>query len=259
MPGIDEKPSGIRFIPLSYNNAESHTSAMRLLLTLKPEWEHNGKIEFIRFTDGITNTLLKAVNKRPGMTEEEIDNEAILLRAFGKGTDLLIDRKREGQNHELLMQYGLAPKLLARFHNGMLYSYLRGNVTSPADLRKESIYRAVARRLAQWHSVVPCLPAVRAPARKETSASEALQAFNSSLSKPGPALQDSIDNVAPGKVAPNIWTVMQKWIYVLPSATPAEKERQAQLQKELLRLVEELSNRPGFGKNSVCDPITDHF
>lgn len=48
----------LRFIPLSYNNADSQTSALRLVLTLFPNWENDeGKIEFIRFTDGITNTV----------------------------------------------------------------------------------------------------------------------------------------------------------------------------------------------------------
>lgn len=56
----------LRHIPLSYNNADSQTSALRLVLTLFPEWEHGeGKIEFIRFTDGITNTVGFAGGRRP--------------------------------------------------------------------------------------------------------------------------------------------------------------------------------------------------
>ena len=48
----------IPYLPLSYSNADSHTSALRLILTLFPDWEHSdGKIEFIRFKDGITNTV----------------------------------------------------------------------------------------------------------------------------------------------------------------------------------------------------------
>lgn len=48
----------IPYISLSYNNADSQTSALRLILTLFPDWEHSdGKIEFIRFKDGITNTV----------------------------------------------------------------------------------------------------------------------------------------------------------------------------------------------------------
>jgi len=240
----------VRLIPLTYNPAESQTSALRLVLALRPEWEHKGKIEFIRFTDGITNTLLKVVNKIPGLSAEDIDNEAILLRAYGKGTDLIIDRERETQNHELLMQYGLAPALLARFHNGMLYRFIRGAVTSPADLRKKEIWRAVARRLAEWHAVVPCLPSSRAHL-SDVIENVDLGVTATPSTKLDPALQTAIDNVAPGKPAPNVWTVMQKWIYALPVKTAAEVQRQADLQNELTKLVAEFSNRPGLGKNSV--------
>ena len=48
----------LRHIPLSYNNADSVPSALRLVLTLYPDWERaEGEIEFIRFKDGITNTV----------------------------------------------------------------------------------------------------------------------------------------------------------------------------------------------------------
>ncbi|KIN01990.1 hypothetical protein OIDMADRAFT_161750 [Oidiodendron maius Zn] len=252
--------SKVRFIPLTYNQAESQTSALRLILTLRPEWEHEGKIEFVRFTDGITNTLLKVVNKRPGLSVEEVDNDAVLLRAYGQGTDLIIDRERETQNHELLMQYNLAPELLARFHNGMLYRFIRGVVTSPVDLRRQDIWRAVARRLAEWHAIVPCLPAAHAIQPQEIEASPELGVPPSTSNRRDPVLQMAIDNVAPGKPAPNVWTVMQKWIYALPVGSDAEKQRQNKLQNELTRLVAEFSNRPGLGDNSLvfahCDLLS---
>ena len=48
----------LRYIPLSYNHAESQASVLRLILSLYPDWEGPGnKIEFVRFTDGITNTV----------------------------------------------------------------------------------------------------------------------------------------------------------------------------------------------------------
>lgn len=50
--------SSFKHIPLSYNPADSHASALRLVLALNPQWEGPGnKIEFVRFTDGITNTV----------------------------------------------------------------------------------------------------------------------------------------------------------------------------------------------------------
>ncbi|CRK14772.1 hypothetical protein BN1723_017404, partial [Verticillium longisporum] len=143
----------VRFISSSYGGTDPHQSAIQLILAVRPEWaSDDSKIEFARFTDGITNTLLKAVNKKEGWTKEQVDAEAILLRAYGSGTAVLIDREREAQNHELLWKHGLAPELLARFNNGMLYRYIKGSVTSPDDLRKPDIYCAVAGRLAEWHA-----------------------------------------------------------------------------------------------------------
>lgn len=83
-------------IPEYYDYSNSHNSALYLILTLRPDWrESKDTIEFVRFTDGITNTLLKAVNKLPGLSKAEVDEDAILLRAYGKGTDVLIDRESE--------------------------------------------------------------------------------------------------------------------------------------------------------------------
>jgi hypothetical protein len=50
--------TALRYIAQSYNHADSQASALRLVLTLNPDWEGpDNKIEFVRFTDGITNTV----------------------------------------------------------------------------------------------------------------------------------------------------------------------------------------------------------
>ncbi|KAI1754987.1 kinase-like protein [Xylaria castorea] len=236
----------IHYIPLSYDSTNDDSSARQLILALRPAWSSpDSNIEFVRFTDGITNTLLKAVNRRPGLSKEQIDDEAILLRAYGHGTDVIIDRHRETQNHESLMKHGLAPTLLARFGNGMMYRYIQGKACQPADLRDPSIYLAVARRIAQWHATVPCI--------YETNPG------NNGVTSNG-THGSSPDIVAPGKPAPNVWTVMQKWIRALPTKTEAQRARQTELQKELAWLVEKLSQRPGLGKNGLvfahCDLLS---
>jgi len=236
----------IPFIPLAYDGTDPDVSPRRLILALRPDWASpDSDIELIRFTDGITNTLLKAVNRKQGLTKAEVDSDAILLRAYGNGTDVLIDRLRETQNHELLMQHGLAPELLARFQNGMLYRYIPGKVTSPADLRTRPIYRAVARRLAEWHAVVPCIHDDESPLAKGVKA------------------QPFVDRVVPNKPRPNMWTVMQKWILALPTETDAQRTRQASIQADLTRLVAELSQRPGLGKNGLvfahCDLLSGNL
>ncbi|KAI1304788.1 kinase-like domain-containing protein [Xylaria venustula] len=240
----------IRYIPLSYDStnepADDDSSARQLILALRPEWSSpDSKVEFVRFTDGITNTLLKAVNRKPGLSKEQTDSEAILLRAYGHGTDVIIDRHRETQNHEQLMKYGLAPKLLARFSNGMMYCFIQGRVCQPADLREPSIYLAVARRIAQWHATVPCL--------YETNTG------NNGLTN-GCHDSSSPNLIAPSKPTPNVWTVMQKWIRALPTKTEAQRTRQSELQEQLSWLVDKLSQRPGLGENGLvfahCDLLS---
>lgn len=48
----------LRHLDLHYDSADSENSALGLIYKLLPEWERSeGKVEFIRFTDGITNTV----------------------------------------------------------------------------------------------------------------------------------------------------------------------------------------------------------
>ncbi|KAJ2981231.1 hypothetical protein NQ176_g2154 [Zarea fungicola] len=243
---VSTGPGHVRFIPCTYNPADSEASARKLIFTIAPQWAKDDYVEFVRFTDGITNTLLKAVNRRPGLSAAEIDRDAILLRAYGNGTDILIDREREAANHELLMKYNLAPALLARFANGMLYRFIPGGVAQPKDLPDQELSKAIARRLAQWHATVPCLP----DSRNSTA----------NIDLTGNSSKAKIANAAPGKPVPNLWSTIQKWILALPSKTGAERARQSSLQTELELLVKQLSQRPGFGQNGLvfahCDLLS---
>ncbi|KJR82636.1 ethanolamine kinase [Sporothrix schenckii 1099-18] len=253
----------VPFVPLRYDSHDPESSALKLVLTLSPSWQLPGSsVEFIRFTDGITNTLLKAVNRKPGLSQDAIDQDALLLRAYGHGTDLIIDRQREAQNHELLMQYGLAPTLLARFENGMLYRFIRGEVTRPEDIRRPEISMAIARRLAQWHATVPCLPqAITASISVDGRISDGPSngqphgGQNSDVQGSTIAVASVSPNagtpIAQGKLEPNIWTVMQKWILALPADTAVCRERIAVLQAELKSLVASLSHRSGLGKDGL--------
>ena len=238
----------VRFLPLSYDNHDSKASALKLIFTLMPQWagadgQGDGHVEFIRFTDGITNTLLQAVNRAPGRSKSDIERDSILLRAYGNGTAILIDREREAANHELLMKHGLAPDLLARFKNGMLYRYVCGTVAHADDLCKPDVLKAVARRLAEWHATMPCL----------FDSSVAPNATNESRNGDR-ASKLASTNVMPGKLTPTVWTTIQKWLLALPTETDVQRQRQASLQREFDEIMARLSQRPGFGRDGVGSP-----
>ncbi|KAE8351007.1 kinase-like domain-containing protein [Aspergillus coremiiformis] len=242
----------LRYIAQSYNHADSQGSALRLVLTLNPHWEGpENKIEFVRFTDGITNTLLKIINRKPGLTEEQIDNEAVLMRAYGNHTEILIDREREMESHALLASHGLAPSLLARFQNGLLYRFIRGCPATHEDLVTAPIWRGVASRLGQWHSVLPVRGAV-VPAQSEVD-----KVIMNSVDVHPSNQGDDLPLIRPRQLGPNLWTVLQKWILALPSVTDEQRKRRLSLQRELERVVHELDDGKGIGEDGLvfahCD------
>lgn len=153
-------------------------------------------------------------------------------------TAILIRPPGETISHSLLSQRNLAPPLLARFQNGLLYRFIRGQVCTPEDLRREDVWCGVARRLGEWHARLPIVfdsGEPRSPSVGKPTVSKAV-----------------INSITPGKGTPNLWTVMQKWICALPTNTDAESTRKNVLQEELERTVAELGNTPGIGNDGVC-------
>ena len=253
-----QPPPHVRFIPLAYNHADSDASASRLVYTLFPHWEQEpGKIKFIRFTDGITNTLLKATKRRPTWTEEQNDVDAVLVRAYGEGTEVLIDREREAASQLLLASKGLAPPLLARFHNGILYRFTRGKVCAPVDLRQPPVYTGVARHLGEWHARLPIRVPMQSVIRNGGES-------NGPPSRLPPVRRtssaDKANAVTPDKVTPNVWTVMQRWVLALPRGSDAARKRAEELQVELDRTIREFVDLPGIGDHplvlSHCDLLS---
>jgi ethanolamine kinase len=240
-PAHIDSPRALRHIPLAFDSDNADKSALELVHEICPEWAlDDGPIEFIRFTEGITNTLTKAVKRRPGQTKSQVDRDAILLRAYGQGTELLINRERELRAHGLLADVGLAPPLLARFENGLLYRYVEGEVCKAEDLRKPKIYRQVAKRLGQWHGSLPVSALTMTSPTSETEHT---------------ACENGVKKIS--RPIPNPWTVMVSWIEALPKQTAEQKERIHRLSNEVVEVTARLGNTPGLlGKDYIfghCD------
>lgn len=145
----------------------------------------------------------------------------------------------ETSSHCLLARHHLAPSLLARFDNGLLYKFIQGDVCQPADLRRPEVWRGVAQRLGQWHATLPISSiSTTCPTPTEITSSNKRASLV------------AISQLTPGKPIPNIWTVMQKWILALPISTTTQVERRKELQRELEWLVKQLGDCPGIGGSS---------
>ncbi|XP_034472910.1 ethanolamine kinase [Drosophila innubila] len=84
----------------------------------------------------------------------QYSDNVVLVRVYGNKTDLLIDRKAETQNFQLLHTYGLAPSLYATFKNGLVYEYVPGSTLNIESVLSPDIWPLVARRMAEMHRVV---------------------------------------------------------------------------------------------------------
>ena len=131
-----------------------------------------------------------------------------------------------------------------------MYRFIQGRVCTSKDLTQEPIWRAVARRLGQWHATLPIISAGDGKAavvqNGEVDEALSLKAVKSEAS------MDRIKAIYSGKIFPNVWTVLQKWILALPTSTEAELKRKSLLQAELERTVKDLGKVPGLGKDGVC-------
>lgn len=132
-----------------------------------------------------------------------------------------------------------------------MYKFIRGQVCEPHDLTQQRIWRGVARRLAEWHARLPVLPA------SESTVTNGLdtppEPFAEAMSQQRPSTE-VINSITPRMMTPNVWTVMQKWIFALPTASEAERQRKETLQKELERTVAGLGEKCVMGKDGagVC-------
>lgn len=116
------------------------------------------------FTDGTTNKLIGCcIPKHTSNDEISLENDdnmyhynVILIRTYGKNTEVLIDRKKEISNFKLLHKYGFAPPLLATFTNGLAYEYTDGKPVSKSKVYEEHVWRQVAKRMAEMHRDIKC-------------------------------------------------------------------------------------------------------
>ena len=232
----------VRYISYKFDTADADKSARQLAYIFDPSWKNSeGDVEVVQFTDGITNTLSKARKKWPGRSDAENDEDSILMRSYGQGTDVLIDREREMKAHNLLTSMGLAPPLLARFDNGLLYRFLPGHVCSAEDLRRPQVYRQVAKLLGQWHGSLPISAITSTP----------------DLEQEAYRLHCGMKDGKQTRPLPNIFSMMHHWIGALSGETQEEKDRNHMLNVELAELSARFGETPGLaGKDYIfshCD------
>jgi ethanolamine kinase len=126
--------------------------AMKVLKHFFTAW-HESEVQLDQCKDGITNKLVLATHGPSG--------EKVLIRSYGRRSEVIIDRNQEIINLVRLSELGLSPPLYGRFHNGLIYGYIPGHVLAADQMWDQKMQQLVAERLARWHQV--SVPGKRVP------------------------------------------------------------------------------------------------
>ncbi|KAG2209168.1 hypothetical protein INT47_005460 [Mucor saturninus] len=144
------------YFDMEVPHASLFEGAYKVVSCVFPEWNYKD-IKFVQCKDGITNQLVR-VTYTP-------TDFSVLVRAYGKGSELIIDRKQEVLNIITLSAQGMCPPLYARFKNGLVYGFIKGKVSTVEELGQERTAHWIAKKLGQWHQVK--LPSERHDSKKE--------------------------------------------------------------------------------------------
>lgn len=168
----------------------------------------------------------------------------ILIRAYGKGTDTIIDRDREFATHLHLYSKGLAPQLFARFANGLVYAYLPGKAIEYQYLSEENVMAAVAKRLAEWHDRLEALTIEKHITQlKLAKQNQITDNQNGNIANNNNKQQD---------FAKTLWDLLESWISVMPEKVIKSHTKQ-QLLSELEWIKKEIGQKGGPMVVAHCD------
>lgn len=166
-------------------------------------WSDKLDIFVKRLTGGITNMLLQCTYKPK--------NDSVLMRVYGPGTNLIIDRHREFILHLVLNSIHLAPPVHARFKNGLIYGFLNGRSLENFELKHDNLYPLIAQQLGNWHKLVD-INAINQGVNKLRDYTRASK--RKSIDQPREKLKK--DKKPKKRSISNIWELIEDWIHIVP-------------------------------------------
>lgn len=138
----------------------------------------------------------------------------VLIRIYGRKSEVIIDRLGELSNLKILEKRGLVEPLLGRFRNGLVYGYVEGRALKREEV--SILSASIAREMRKWHDI---------PLYKQQSSSDLL--VTSSISTTSHPRQ------------PMVFDLIRKWMDGLPRGFPDSPVKQAQYEIFDLDYLEE--------------------
>lgn len=210
--GINNHSTHAMYLPEYYIDLErsednEYCEVKGLLSKIFPQtWVDVTKIQIKRVTGGITNMLLSCTYSGT--------DDTVLMRVYGNGTNLIIDRHREFVLHLVLNSLDLAPAVHARFRNGLVYGFLPGRSLETEELQSEGLYPSIAQQLGNWHSKVD--------SNAIQNGVERLRNFSVEMKRKSKEHGNNYESVkkkikkSKKRFISNVWELIEDWINIVP-------------------------------------------
>ncbi|KAF7729432.1 hypothetical protein EC973_004411 [Apophysomyces ossiformis] len=204
---LDQLIDATPFVDVEVPHLDLFEGSYKVVSAVFPSWKRED-IQFTQCKDGITNQLVRVTHIPTDFS--------VLVRAYGKGSELLIDRRQEIINIMTLSAQNLCPPLYARFRNGLMYGFIKGRVSSVEEMYQPTTAQWIAKRLAKWHKVQ--------------------------------LLPDQHDGATPGSKKQKLWYTMWNWLGQVPEKYDDPKKQHTfetrfdmkKVASELQQLIERL-------------------
>jgi hypothetical protein len=139
-------------VPVTHENPEFEHAAHSVVSQIVIGWSGllRSEMKVMEIRGGLTNVLYAIENTHNG--------EKVLMRIFGLGTDLFIDRSIENLVFAHLSQQGMAPVFHGLFENGRVEGFLTARNLLPEELCDPKIACHAAHVMARLHEQAVPLP-----------------------------------------------------------------------------------------------------
>lgn len=184
-------------VDLESNLCNDFTQIKSLLVKIFPAWNTDIKVK--QLTGGITNMLLSCTH----------GENTLLMRVYGQGTNLIIDRNREFVSHLVLNSLHLAPPMHARFRNGLIYGFFPGRSLEPHEMSHPALYPLIAQKLGQLHNSVN--------AEYIEDGVEKLRKYTANVKKEAQKAKPARREKKPKRTISSIWDLIEDWIQIVPA------------------------------------------
>ncbi|KAK0740108.1 kinase-like domain-containing protein [Schizothecium vesticola] len=198
----------VTFVDHIFDQSDPLTSSRVIAPYLFPASDADADLIATELSQGTTNALLKVSCRTPDAAATGPNSSHVLVKIYGDGTDITIDRNKELTVHQLLAQKGLSSSPLVRFANGHAYEFIAGTPCSDQDVAQERVWRGVARELARWHATLPVVHP-----------------------------RDARESFA---LKPSVWSTAKKWLDAIPDQPRRSNANKDKLYEDFDFLIEKL-------------------